>query len=314
MEVDMSRTSVFAGIASAGMILIASVQLLGQECDTCPMTSDPHVANTASPGPEAKPPASETGLSRIESFSFRFGPGDTGRTVEITQDRSGRIRVTLVEEKDGRKNPTTYEADSPKAFREKYSALAREYGIGEAGWIPRLVHELLSEQPGCYLPDELFGTWPGDVQDRLNRLQDRFRREINDLFGFRDGSHTDVGQGRERTESETPAPSTPAHPDAAPPRLLGVRVSEPSPVLRDQLHLGREGVVVDEVVSGSLAERAGLHLHDIILSVDGKAVHDPRELRHTVRDEETRDGIKTLDIRVMRGGVRQEVMIDLASK
>jgi hypothetical protein len=314
MEEHMSKTQVVLAAASASIILLTGLWALGQDRGSDPACPAAPSMNESPAAPQSPPTRAEVGPSRLESYSIRCGTGDTGRSVEITQDRSGRIHMSIVDVKDGRQTPRLYEADSPRAFREKYPEVAREYGIDETDRLPRFVRDLLSEEPGCCLPGASLGMQHGNARERLDRIQEWFRREVDDVFGFRHRTRAESKPERERAEGESLSPGSPAHPTPSPHRLLGIRVSAVSPVLRDQLRLDSEGVVVDEVLPGSLAERAGLHLHDIILSVDGRTVRDPGDLRHAVVEEESKDGVKSLDIRVMRGGIRQEVTVDLASK
>jgi beta-lactamase regulating signal transducer with metallopeptidase domain len=54
---------------------------------------------------------------------------------------------------------------------------------------------------------------------------------------------------------------------------LGVRVSAPSAALADQLDLPKgQGLVVEEVLPGSAAAKAGLKVNDVLLELDGKPV------------------------------------------
>ena len=67
---------------------------------------------------------------------------------------------------------------------------------------------------------------------------------------------------------------------------LGVVMRELTPDLAEALHvpqLGKEGVVIREVVPGSPANRAGLQPEDVIVSTDGKPVKRTDELRRVIR-------------------------------
>lgn len=65
--------------------------------------------------------------------------------------------------------------------------------------------------------------------------------------------------------------------------VLGVTVSEAPPVLRTQLALpADEGIVVEEVMEGTLAGRLGLRRHDVILSVNGVPVSTAGDVRAAV--------------------------------
>jgi membrane-associated protease RseP (regulator of RpoE activity) len=79
--------------------------------------------------------------------------------------------------------------------------------------------------------------------------------------------------------------------------LLGVEMVETTPELRETLGGSKEaGVLVGKVLSGSAAEKAGLRVGDLILSVDGTKVSDAGELGEAIREREG----KTIDLDVVR--------------
>jgi serine protease Do len=60
---------------------------------------------------------------------------------------------------------------------------------------------------------------------------------------------------------------------------IGIVAREITPTIGDGLGLTRQsGVILEDVVPNSSADRSGLHPGDIVLAVDGKTVHDPRGL------------------------------------
>ena len=67
---------------------------------------------------------------------------------------------------------------------------------------------------------------------------------------------------------------------------LGVRVEAPSPVLADQLDLPKgSGIVVYDVVPNSVAAKAGIKPHDIILSLGKRSVsNDPAEFAEMLNE------------------------------
>lgn len=61
---------------------------------------------------------------------------------------------------------------------------------------------------------------------------------------------------------------------------LGMTVGPANAALRAQLSIdGNEGVVVNQVLPGGLAEKAGIKLYDVIVAVDGRAVRSARDLK-----------------------------------
>ena len=66
--------------------------------------------------------------------------------------------------------------------------------------------------------------------------------------------------------------------------FLGISVTAIEPVLRAQLRLSQpHAVIVNQVMPDSPAAKAGIALHDIIVSFDGKPIVDPGELAQMVQ-------------------------------
>ncbi len=65
--------------------------------------------------------------------------------------------------------------------------------------------------------------------------------------------------------------------------MLGVGVQDLTPELAKALHLEKSGgAVVTQVTKGSAAEKAGIHVSDVIVAVDGKPVLTAGDLRVTI--------------------------------
>ena len=88
-------------------------------------------------------------------------------------------------------------------------------------------------------------------------------------------------------------------------RHIGVTVRdvEKADVEREKL-AGQSGAVIEEVRSGSPAEKAGLKSGDVLIEYDGERVRSARQLTRLV--QETPDG-RTVKAAVMRAGKRVEV-------
>ncbi len=56
------------------------------------------------------------------------------------------------------------------------------------------------------------------------------------------------------------------------------------------------GILVGKVISDSAAEKSGVKAGDMIVSVDGKAISDARELGEAIEDSEG----KTIDLEIIR--------------
>jgi hypothetical protein len=86
------------------------------------------------------------------------------------------------------------------------------------------------------------------------------------------------------------APATP---------VLGISWSPVPDVLRDQLELGTGGMVVEQVVEKSLAEKLGLAKHDVLLEVQGKPVAGSSDVRALL--ENSKEGEKVTALVVRKG-------------
>jgi len=79
--------------------------------------------------------------------------------------------------------------------------------------------------------------------------------------------------------------------------LLGIEMVETTPELRTAMGGSKDaGVLVGKIIAGSAAERGGLKVGDLILSVDGDKVVDSGELAEAIS---SREG-KTVDLDVVR--------------
>lgn len=77
---------------------------------------------------------------------------------------------------------------------------------------------------------------------------------------------------------QAPAPKVKKDVPPSPKDFFGIAWSPLSPALKSQLKI-ENGIVVAEIAKGSYAEKSGLKKADIILTVRGKAVNEPKELR-----------------------------------
>jgi serine protease Do len=93
---------------------------------------------------------------------------------------------------------------------------------------------------------------------------------------------------------------------------LGVGIQDLTPELADYYNLkAKSGVLVTQVFEGDPADKAGIQVNDIILSVDGKPVSTGRELSNLIANTEV--GHKTtLDL--IRDGKNKSVTVTLAKR
>ena len=92
----------------------------------------------------------------------------------------------------------------------------------------------------------------------------------------------------------------------APDREFGVRVETPEEALRDQLGLKEgEGLIVVEVKPGTAAAKAGLRKHDLVTTLDGRAVGDRWAFRRDVQSALE----KGFELGLLRAGKRELVKV-----
>jgi len=87
---------------------------------------------------------------------------------------------------------------------------------------------------------------------------------------------------------------------------IGVSVSAIGPALRSQLQLPQDkGLAVIEVMKDSPAAKAGIKLHDILLTMDGKPLADQQKLIEVVQA----NGEKSVALEVVREGKTQAIEV-----
>lgn len=111
-------------------------------------------------------------------------------------------------------------------------------------------------------------------------------------FSFRFGPFGENAPGGNRPPLPRRVPLRPA-------RTLGVVVNPVPEVLRAHLQIPREAVLIEDVLRGSAAEKAGLKRYDVLLSVNGESMGSALALR---RFMSTVGPGKPLRIRILRHG------------
>lgn len=208
------------------------------------------------------------GLERSQQSTVQMQIGPEGVEVKITKrDESGKEDVQH------------YKAKDIEEFKRLYPEVARAHGIGEGGATFRIGPRV----------------WGGEGEEDLEGLFERMRR----LFGRR--SNPAERPWTPRLPGLRPLPGLE---DLAPVpsagERLGVVVRELSPDLGEYLGLepGR-GLLVDQVMDGSLAAQAGLRPRDILLAVAGAEVAGVASIQQALR---TVPGGEAVEIVVLRGG------------
>ena len=146
-----------------------------------------------------------------------------------------------------------------------------------------------------------------EFQERLRQFEDRMQRR----FGRNAPPPSGAGPG-------APAPPNAPAPLGPPPQrgaagapVLGIAVQDVSGQFGQYLKVpDGQGVLVTEVQTGSAAEKGGLHVGDVIISVDGQRVRNAAELRGQVR--RTNES-RTATLRVIRNGAETTVHVEISA-
>ncbi|MEM7198709.1 MAG: PDZ domain-containing protein [Planctomycetota bacterium] len=185
-------------------------------------------------------------LRQLHSSPFMGRSGAAGQSVQLQITPDG-VRLQVEEKgEDGESETKTYEAPDLDRLREEYPDVAERYLGGVGGGLR-------------------FG-W-GARPQRDARGAPRFRALPNPFGGLRPGGSR---------SGATPM-------DDRGPRL-GIYARPIGEDLRAFLGLEspRQGLLVDRVIEGSLAERLGVQASDVVLEIDGRAVSSPLEIRQAL--------------------------------
>ena len=93
---------------------------------------------------------------------------------------------------------------------------------------------------------------------------------------------------------------------------IGVSLNNLSPELRKHFGAPKDaGVMVESVQEDSPAEKAGVKVGDIVLSVDGKDVKSSSDLRAALVDKKEGDSVR---LEILRGRIRQTIVANVKER
>jgi hypothetical protein len=212
----------------------------------------------------------QNGVSRSQGMSMQIGP-------------DGAVRVEVKEKgEDGKAETKVYEAPDLETFQKQYPDVMRKNGLGMGLFQGNL-------------------PWPGDAQWRAFGGGQPLRGWVFDQDGAQPWT---VKPGR---------PAAPAPDDVqlaerapAPPAVgkrLGVTIREVPDGVREYLGLDAgQGLMVDGVGSGTLAESLGLAAGDIVTHVGDRAIASPQDVQEALAPIKKGDDVV---IRFVRKGVEK---------
>lgn len=94
--------------------------------------------------------------------------------------------------------------------------------------------------------------------------------------------------------------------------FLGVSLVDLTDELREHFGAPKDaGLLVSSVEDGSPADKAGIHVGDIIVGIDGKDVESSGDLRRGLREKKEGDSVR---VEVMRGRTRQTLVTTVVER
>ncbi len=182
----------------------------------------------------------------------RPAPGSSSTSVEM---RDGRVRVTVTEIVDGKRQTKTYEGASIEELRNKHPELRGRLG-GIRFRLGRDPFDMDKFWKDFRKRDDPFRKWHEETQRQMEEMRRMWEQLRRSRPGFRPGLNGRLDDRRARATG----------------RLLGVRAKRPEPVLDAQLQLRGRGLVIDTVEPDSRAARLGLKRHDILVELNGTEI------------------------------------------
>ena len=241
-----------------------------------------------------------------------------------------RARLLLEQIQGLEKSKTTPKKKEPRRspfslrhFSKEWEQILRELGIDPKIWrgfFPRFreLEELEKELERFWRQMERpfgFGQrfplpphFRGEGMFRVWRYRNGKNEE--EIWRFRNGRWEKVSPKKEKTVPKVPLPkkTVPLLPPS--PHKLGVAVAPVPPLLRYHLGLGKQGVLVEQVLPGSRAEKAGIVKYDVILEVNGKKIQSVADLKEAV--QKAQGGKLTLTI--LRQGKKLTIEVPKAAE
>jgi serine protease Do len=174
-----------------------------------------------------------------------------------------------------------------------------------------IIREVLPNSPAAKA-----GMKAGDIVDKIDNQEVKdFETLANSLAQRKPGDKVTIEvlrDGEERNVSVTLGERTirtaTTDEDSRQQRanaFLGIQMQELTPEARSRLGVTAEHrAIVSEVMPNTPAEKAGLKPGDVVMSVDGQNIEDPRQLREAV--QKAGPG-KEIRLRILRGKETKEV-------
>lgn len=218
------------------------------------------------------------------------------KSVQIGPD--GRVQVTVTENIDGERVTKNYEANSMEELRAKHPGVLRDVGIGIAP-MPQLPG---MEMPGLENIEELF--------QRLNLRMEGFDAPQDGGLPEMKEFWRELRRGpQERAPQEESIPGFEVAPrvELAPSERLGVKVEALHPEVAQFLDVPEgTGLIVAEVLEGTLAQSLGLQAKDVLVRIQDQVVRTPDSIRTALAKTPLDEKIRVEVLRFSSGKVTVE--------
>jgi serine protease Do len=278
----------------------------------------------------------DVGITDYEDFmqtDAAINPGNSGGPLVDLHGKVIGINTAIASENGG--NMGVGFAIPSNMARTVMESIIKE-GRVERGWLGAGIQDLSEELAqsfgfegkegvliGEVLPDtpaEQSGLRAGDIVVKYNgkavSTASEFRNKVAatpantevELLVFRDGKTETLKATIGRLEGQVAALRN-TRPSAAP--GLGLTVKTLTPEIAEELGLDRRqtGAVVTDVASGSLADKAGIRVEDVITSVAGAAINTDADFRDAVKKQDLKRGFR---VQLRRNG--RQIFIFIQSK
>lgn len=171
--------------------------------------------------------------------------------------------------------------------------------------------------------------WAQQANEKKSEVRETQKSEASSADGHASGTATATANSHGVTKSETrgfdtrngrnhrnqpnqPGRGGPQAPDQKPVAYIGVLTREVPPELRSQFSLPDGfGLMVEEVMPDSPAEKAGLKVHDLLLKFDDQQLVSMEQLMVLVRSKHKGD---VVNLTVISGGRESQVPVTLGEK
>jgi len=171
---------------------------------------------------------------------------ENGRTFSWKKAADGKFQVTVQDGRDAQK--LTFRFDSIDDARKQHPEIAKR------------LEEAIRRAPSPRIRLRFPDSWRRGFEDLELPDEDDFLRLRRQLRDWVDP----------QTDRKPSGPQ------------LGILYSEPNAALRSHLGLERGGMVVTRVLAGSTAAGLGIEVHDVLVSVAGKPVGTPKDIREAL--------------------------------